>query len=302
MKQQSHFINDGDHRLHIRRIFGDTKGQPVLMLHGTIENGKIFYTDKGKGLACYLAKLGFDVYVADFRGKGESRPTIAEENAHGQTESITRDIPLFLDFVAQHNPKKVHVICHSWGGVLFASFLARYPEQLANIASKVCFGTKRIIHSRNFEKYWKIDLLWRYVARWLARNKGYIDAKKLKFGADNETLRALQQSNTWIYPGEWRDTDDGFDYFASAQQLSWPPTWHVTGIKDHVLGNPRDVKAFIAESNNKHAKFSVLSKAEGDLSDYGHIDILTSRLAVNDHFPKIAAWLQSVENVDQPNC
>ena len=73
MQQQSLFIKDGRHQLHIRRIAVQQGGTPVLMLHvGTIENGKIFYTESGKGLACYLAEQGFDVFVADFRGKGKS--------------------------------------------------------------------------------------------------------------------------------------------------------------------------------------------------------------------------------------
>jgi len=138
--------------------------------------------------------------------------------------------------------------------------------------------------------------MWRYIAPWLARRKGYVDAKGLGFGADNETLLALKQSNAWIYPGKWLDTDDGFDYYTASQIVRWPSTWHLTGINDHVLGNPRDVKAFIDESNNTSAKFSVLSKAMGSHLDYDHINILTDKRAVNDHFPQVVDWLEQVES------
>jgi len=44
--------------------------QSVLLLHGAVENGFIFY-GKGqrtsKGLAPFLARNGFNVFVADFR-------------------------------------------------------------------------------------------------------------------------------------------------------------------------------------------------------------------------------------------
>ena len=72
LRQRSRYLNDGDHQLHIRHIYceGGEQGQPVLMVHGAIENGRIFYNEKGKGFGCYLAQQGFDVYVIDLRGRG----------------------------------------------------------------------------------------------------------------------------------------------------------------------------------------------------------------------------------------
>ena len=297
MKQQSLYINDGMHQLHLRHIShsenvpNQKQASPILMLHGTIENGKIFYTESGKGLACYLAEQGFDVYVADFRGKGKSTPSLCEEPEHGQFEAITRDIPLFLDFITQRSGQKVHVICHSWGGVLFSSALARYPNRVEQIASNICFGTKRSIYQKGLHKFLKVDLLWNRIAPYLARKKGYVDAVGLKFGADNETLKFLQQSIQWVKPQKWHDPEDAYDYQYAATQMKWPDTWHLTGIKDSLLGHADDVKAFIAESNTG-AEFTLLSKQAGNAFDYDHIDILTHPLAINDHFPLIANWLK----------
>ena len=96
MQQESIYITEGDEQLHLRHIWQRKGGVPIFMLHGLIENGFIFYTEKGKGLACYLAEQGFDVYVADLRGRGKSKPAINADSAFGQFEAITRDIPLFL--------------------------------------------------------------------------------------------------------------------------------------------------------------------------------------------------------------
>lgn len=292
MNQTSLYIKDEHHQLHLRHIWHQPNGVPVLMLHGTIENGKIFYTESGKGLACYLAEQGFDVYVADFRGKGKSTPPIHEDSDHGQFDSITRDIPLFIEEVSKRTHQKMHVICHSWGGVLFASTLSRFPEKIANIASNICFGTKRSVLTSGIEKTLKVDILWNKIAPKLAKRKGFIDAKKLKFGADSETALFLQDSIDWVKPSQWLDRQDGFNYQDAAKTLNWPPTWHITGISDKVLGNVKDVQAFIDESHNHKAKLSLLSKQSGNALNYDHINILTHPNSINDHFPDIVSWLK----------
>lgn len=291
MQQQSLYINDGHHQLHLRHISKNDNGVPVLLLHGTIENGKIFYTESGKGLACFLAKHGFNVFVADFRGKGLSIPNVQDDPNHGQHELITKDIPLFLDYISERCQQKIHVICHSWGGVLFASSLARYPELANQVASNVCFGTKRSIYQKSIRKFLKVNVLWNRIAPFLARKKGYVDAVKLKFGADNESRQFLLQSIEWVKRNQWRDPFDGFDYHGAAKNISWPDTWHITGINDHLLGHADDVKAFIAESN-PNAKFSLLSQQSGNALNYDHIDILTDPLTVTDHFPQVVDWLK----------
>jgi pimeloyl-ACP methyl ester carboxylesterase len=293
MKQKSLFIQSDGHQLHLRNITKSAIGIPILMLHGAIENGLIFYTKNGKGLACYLAEQGFDVYVADLRGRGESTPSINANSNFGQSEVITQDIPLLLDYITDKTNKAMHVISHSWGGVLMASCLVRYPQRLSQVATNTCFGTKRRVTVKSIEKYIKVNLLWNNLAPKLANKRGFLDAKKYGFGSDNETKKSLEHSITWVKKGGWIDPYDGFDYNKAAKNMLWPPTWHFTGIKDRVLGHAQDVRGFIEESYNHQAKFTLLSKNNGNALDYDHINILTHPRAVTDHFPLLAKWLGS---------
>lgn len=292
MQQESIYITEGEEQLHLRHIWQSKGGVPIFMLHGLIENGFIFYTEKGKGLACYLAEQGFDVYVADLRGRGKSLPAINSQSTFGQHETITCDIALFLEKIQSINPQKMHLIAHSWGGVLISSFLARYPKWLDKVHSKTCFGTKRVVTAKTMEAYFKLGFMWRYIAPILAKKNGYFDAKKFRFGSDSETKKSLKESITWVIPGKWHDLNDGFDYYTAAQNITWPPTWHLTGISDYALGHQQDVQLFIDECNNRNAKFSVLSKQAGNQVNYDHINILTHPNTVNDHFPKLALWLK----------
>jgi predicted alpha/beta hydrolase len=288
--QESLFLPQDKHQLHLRHIWTKSGGTPIFMLHGAIENGLIFYTKKGKGLACYLAEQGFDVYVPDLRGRGDSYPKINAISQHGQSEAINEDIPLFLDYIIEKTQQKTHLIAHSWGGVLLASTLARFPMLAESVRSKTCFGTKRMVTVKSLEKFIKVNILWNSLAPKLAKHKGFLDAKNYGFGSDNETEKSLADSIAWVKKSQWRDPQDGFDYSQAAKSVNWPPTWHFTGCKDKVLGHATDVNVFIMESNPQ-AKFTLLSKSSGNLENYDHINILTHPSALKDHFPRLVIWL-----------
>lgn len=290
MIQKSLTLDLKTHQLHLRHIYKSDGGQPILMLHGTIENGRIFYNEKDKGLACYLASQGFNVFVLDYRGRGKSRPKIKHNYNHGYHECIVEDIPAAINYVFKVTGRKMHVICHSWGGILFHSSYTRFKELQDKVVSVVCFGTKRQVLVWNLERLLKVTFFWHRLAPWLAKRTGYLDAEKFGFGAESETYLSVKQSSDWVKPSKWLDSVDGFDYGESAKTTKWPPTWHLTGSKDKVLGHSKDVNLFINESN-PNAKFSELSKVNGNLVNYDHINILTDKQAVNDHFPLITKWL-----------
>ena len=71
-QQSSAWLHVADYQLHLRQLIPDKAdcAYPVLMLHGAIENSRIFYNEKGRGLGCFLADRGFDVTCADFAGRG----------------------------------------------------------------------------------------------------------------------------------------------------------------------------------------------------------------------------------------
>jgi pimeloyl-ACP methyl ester carboxylesterase len=291
--QQSLFIPCGGHQLHVRHIKPRVAvhGEPILMVHGAIENGRIFYTESGKGLACFLARNGYQVYVADLRGRGLSTPAIAEQAEHGQHELITEDLPALHRWIAErHHGFKVHWVAHSWGGVIMASTLVRFPELADQVASLLFFGTKRGVSVHNPERWLKVDLIWNRLAPWLARRRGFLAARTLKIGADDEPLRYLQETIPWVKCGPWQDPHDGFAYDEAAARVNWPPLWMISAKADKVLGHPTDVRRFSDEmgSVTRHTR---LGRDNGNRLDYDHINMLTAPQAQEDHFPQILDWL-----------
>lgn len=278
--------------LNLQRFTGAENGPPLLLLHGAIENGRIFYSGSGKGLAPYLAKNGFDVYVADLRGRGKSTPPINRSSRFGQTEAITEDIPAFIEAVRKiRGDIPQQWLAHSWGGVLFSSVLARFPEYATTVDSLVYFGSKRTIRVWNFWRILKVDLVWNWVCPLACRIFGYLPARRLRIGSDSETVRSYQQSAEWVRSDAWIDAD-GFDYGAAVKKLSLPPVWYIAAANDHALGHPDDVRDFMESAGEQKSSFTVLSRSNGNLHDYDHINMLTHADAVKDHFPMVLQWLK----------
>src|SRR5690606_1677686 len=110
----------------IHRFKSKNSSKPIFMIHGSMESGRIFYSKKGMGFGPYLAKRGYDVFIVDLPGRGESFPLAGKELNYGQTELIIRDVNLYLKFIQTFYPNQpVDIAAHSWGGVIMLAWYAR---------------------------------------------------------------------------------------------------------------------------------------------------------------------------------
>ncbi len=298
MRYQSLFHYANNHTLHLMHISqAGQQGIPILMIHGMVEDGRIFYHRSGKGLGSFMASQGYDVYIADLRGMGLSTPKVSAASTHGQTETIQQDIPALIQFVLEHSGhKKLHIMAHSWGGVYVNSALIHQTELIPQILSSTFFGSKRTVRARTFERYLKIDLIWNRLSLAASKRKGFLPAISYKLGSENESHKTHRQCVEWVRNGAWVDSDDGFDYGAVAQETILPPTLHIAAIRDISMGHRFDVKAFMKESGPHKAEYLLLAKKHGNSLDYDHINMLTAPECINDHFPSIYSWIQKQES------
>jgi pimeloyl-ACP methyl ester carboxylesterase len=293
--QKSLYIDDDNHKIHLRFIAPTFESHklPVMMVHGAIEDGRIFYTPSGKGLACELARAGHPAYVVDLRGRGQSLPGIKDDPEHGQFESITETLPTIHRYIVKQHQRRVHWIAHSWGGVLMASTLTRFPSMSGQVASQVFFGSKRCIRTWSIERLVKVELFWKLLAVAIARIKGYLPAKEMRLGSDNETYLSLKESVAWVKNSPWLDIRDGFNYQQQAKSVTWPVSWFIAAANDFALGNPSDVKDFATELGLSN--ITILSRKNGNLVDYDHINMLVHPLARDDHFPQLIDFMFQAE-------
>ncbi|MEJ8800658.1 alpha/beta fold hydrolase [Pontibacter sp. H249] len=294
IQQESLFVQvTTTDKLHLRRISKHHQGPPVLLVHGSIENGKIFYTRSGKGFAPYLANLGYDVFVADLRGRGKSTPAISRFSDFGLSHTLDKDFPAIVRKIKElKGDVPQYWAAHSWGGVLMLAYLAR-PVEPVQVQAMAFLGSKRRISIKSFKKFMMVDVVWNWTSKVVVAAKGWLPAKQMRIGSDSETRLTHSQTHDWVVQKEWLHWHDGFNYATKLQQMNLPPTLYLTGAKDDVLGHPVDVEKLMQETGCRNCQFKVLSKANGNLHDYGHIDILTHHDAPRDHFRMVADWFKN---------
>ena len=123
-------------QLHVQRFYVNAAGPALLLLPGSIENGHIFYSKSGKGFAPWMAEQGFDVFVADLRGRGKSTPKISRASTFGQDEALKEEYPAYFAKVMEiKQSNRVFVATHSWAGVNVLAFwhgiqrMWRFPQR-----------------------------------------------------------------------------------------------------------------------------------------------------------------------------
>ena len=291
MKFQKHFIQTKDnHQLclvEIEPAKGIKKKRPLLFIHGAIESGKVFYNEKGLGLAPFLSKQGFPCYILDMRGRGFSIPKLSRNSDFGHKEIFEYDLPDALNFIGQRHDEKIHFITHSWGGVLVNSYLLRDLNHSRSIESTVHLAAKRRVGVVNLHRVFHIDMVWLLFGSLMLAVKGHLPAGLI--GPDGESKGTLRDSQKWVYFKKWRDED--FDYHEQVKNIQLPPALYLTGSKDLSMGHYKDVCDFAIESGHTLEDVELLSKKSGNIEDYDHLSILLSKNAPEDHFKRIVKFL-----------
>lgn len=98
------------------------RGVPVVLLHGSFSNRRFWYSPKGIGLGPYLARAGFDVWIAEMRGHGLS-PRNENYRDNHVAQYVRYDLPAIADFIIEQTGQAAHWIGHSLGGVILAAAL-----------------------------------------------------------------------------------------------------------------------------------------------------------------------------------
>jgi pimeloyl-ACP methyl ester carboxylesterase len=156
---------------HLRPDAPDPDKLPVVLCHGLGLNGTFWtITEPHTHLPSQLLARGYEVFIFDFRGSGESAPvgrlgrvnarlreTFLLECGEGRwtvDEIVRYDVPAVLDYVRRATGKdRVNWVGHSLGGMLMFPYLELSPDPW-RVANLVAMGA-----TIEFEKAPQSDML-----------------------------------------------------------------------------------------------------------------------------------------------
>jgi len=142
------------------------RGEPVLLVPGVAMNRHGLDLTDELSLASALAKAGFDAWLVDLRGRGEStQPRLFGEHGWEWSfdEYVEHDVPAAIDAVlAATGRARCHFVGHSLGAVVLYAVLGD-ARQAAKVASAVAIGGPASYHFQQ-----------KYLFHWPLRNLRFV--------------------------------------------------------------------------------------------------------------------------------
>ncbi|WP_396586590.1 alpha/beta fold hydrolase [Bermanella sp. R86510] len=267
-------------------------GIPIVLLHGAFNNHGCWQRPDGKGVAAALLEAGFDPWLVDLRGHGQS-PVNHQYKFNNQELYAKYDLPALQAFIYEKNPTPAFWCGHSWGGVLVATAIAMDALDMTKLAGSILMGSQ----TRRYPLALRLPFVRTFSKLYVAFKPQFIN---LKIGPEAEPQGIAKEFVRWasIFRG-WRTS--------TGQSLK--QAWKVMDVPLLVVAAPNDKsdpakhckRLYTLAEKSPKRDYVLLSKANGYSKNYGHLGMIASSQAVNDVWPNIISWMQSVMGTSNSN-
>ncbi len=264
----------------------EARGVPVVLVHGSFSNRRFWYSPKGIGLGPYLARCGFDVWIAEMRGHGLS-PRNESYRDNSVAQYVRYDLPAIADFIFEQTGQAAHWFGHSLGGVILAAALGGEHLQASRVHSAAFFG------SQVSRVYWPLKVPpVEWMGRLLLRAFPYLSGRRLKRGPEDEPIGVALETLRWLRLfGRFGTTDK--DWWAGLAQVHVPLL--AVGAAADRQDPPWACRKLLQQCSAAPSQFLLLGKDNGFSSDFGHIEMLVSKDAQREVWPLLEYWLQHLQ-------
>jgi len=261
-------------------------GLPIIIAHGTMSNA-----DTVRDLGQHLCELGFDCWLLDWGGHGESR---AKSSGQNFEFPAFNDVPLAIETVLKTTGhQKVYWVSHSGGGHLAFMHLARNPAFQDQMAGIVTLGAQATDGALGFKFKTRALILWG-----ITQCCGCFPKSMASMGTEGEPTHLLAQWSRWNISKKWHGVD-GFDYMLGLEALTLPALI-MAGGDDDIAPQSGCEKLFTALGSTDKS-YQVFSKANGFSKDFTHGQMIRGGAAKREVFVLIGDWLLQRNNHRQLN-
>ena len=304
---------------------------PVILCHGFGVNGTFWTLEEYSDLADYLRNTGYDVWVLDLRGMGQSRrkPDFGRfvgaqirTELPGGIDDWTVDHYALVDAPAVirkvqklTGAPKVCWIGHSMGGMVMYAYLIRGQNAQQNIQTFVAVSSpvfmfqpadkmlQEMKESVDLLKYVSVKGFSRGIAPIAALGVTPFDT--LYYNRRNVTMLTIQRMYAYCMEDlpygvavQLNHMVIGGHFLSHDRKFDYSENLGKITIPMYFIGAKLDNMcpagvAFRAYQSvgSRDKEFVHFSRANGQSADYGHCDLIWGNNARTEVFPKILAWL-----------
>jgi pimeloyl-ACP methyl ester carboxylesterase len=320
-----HALTNDRWKIALHRYSQNIKGRsPVLLVHGFASNRHdLDFPEEEKSLAKYLWEKGWDVWLIELRGAGESRKPTGWQRLTTNwniDHYALHDLPTAVKFILEKsNRPQLHWVGHSLGGLLVYPFVKMQSD--IQIKSVVTAGTPITMGIK--PGYWKwtsyLDPLfrvlpvmpYRMMAKFIERNpqwlydsedhalfaKENMDPETIRLGAqvaiDDVSSGVIRQVHNWMRHRHFKSYDGKVDYAIDPKKFNLP-LLVLTGATDPFTPH-KDVRRMFQKIGSKKKEWIIFGKEHGFNADYGHVDLIIGKHAPREVYPIISEWLEETD-------
>ncbi len=257
-------------------------GVPLVLLHGSFANRRVWYTAGGQGLGAWLARAGFDVWLAEMRGHGLS-PRNRRYRDNRVADYARYDLPAIGAFVDEQCARPVHWLGHAQGGLALAAALGGGHLDAAGLASLTLCGSQ-IRHLHGALKLPPLN----WGARLLLRRREQVAAGWLGQGPEDESVGVVRESLRWF--GLFGRFGEGREDWAAGLAEVTVPVLALAGAADS-SAPPAACRQLLERFGSPLREYRCLGRAEGFTEDYGLAAMLLGGNAQSEVWPLLEHWL-----------
>jgi pimeloyl-ACP methyl ester carboxylesterase len=263
---------------------GGAGSVPVVLLAGTFSSRNFWLGSRGQGLAHVLAEVGFEPWIIEPRGRGESgRPP-----SWTLDDWIRLDVPAALDVVREEGGSDGYFwIGHSAGGVVGAAFAGSGLPAASALKGMVLLGSPGPGGLAG----------WRRLGAWAcylasgAVPTAHFSGRRLRLGPEREPARLVRDWLGWNLAGRWRGAT-GRDYLAALPAVGIP-VLAVAGSADRMLAPPAAVADLLARFGSPDRTLIVAGRSTGFSVDFNHPGLVIGSPAAREIWPRLIEWLEA---------
>lgn len=241
----------------------------VVCLHAMMTDGRYFGARRADSFAHVLAGAGLDVYVADFRGHGRSRPPTAGRDDWSFDDLVELDVPAILIAAARASHcalADLTLLGHSLGGL--AAIAALGTHRVPPVKRLLLASTAVWLHGPHGPlRRRALMAAYRHATTVLGR----APIRALRLGHADEPVTYVRQLTGWTRSMRWTSLR-GVDYLAAASHVT-TPTVPFVGAGDWMC-TPADATSFAGHIHGA-SPVRIVGRSYGDALDPDHFTLFT---------------------------